>query len=181
LSFIRLLGVPLFLWLLLESHSDVLAVVVLAVGSLTDYLDGYLARRLNQRSRLGQVLDPVADRLYTLAALVAFLFRGIVPWWWVAILVGRDLTMWLVLGPGLRKRGFSSLPVHFIGKAATFLLLYAFPCVLLGFGDQPWQLFFKVLGWTCAIWGSVLYWWSALLYLRQGLDVFSRFPVTDSR
>ncbi|MDR1432408.1 MAG: CDP-alcohol phosphatidyltransferase family protein [Propionibacteriaceae bacterium] len=177
LSFIRLAGVPLFLWLLLETHSDVWAVVVLAIGGFTDWLDGQLARRLHQRSRLGQVLDPAADRLYILATLIGLLLRGIVPWWWVALLVARELMLLICLGPALRRRGFTSLPVHFMGKAATFLLLYAFPCVLLGFGDSSWQMVFRVIGWTCAIWGTGLYWWSALLYMRQGLDVIRRFPV----
>ncbi|MDR1238183.1 MAG: CDP-alcohol phosphatidyltransferase family protein, partial [Propionibacteriaceae bacterium] len=121
--------------------------------------------------------DPAADRLYILATLVGLLIREIVPWWWVALLVARELTLLICLGPALRRRGFMSLPVHFLGKAATFLLLYAFPCVLLGHGDEPWQLGFRIIGWTCAIWGTGLYWWSALLYLRQGLTVIRRFPV----
>jgi cardiolipin synthase len=175
-----LLGVGLFLWLLLERHSDIWAVVVLAVGAITDWLDGQIARRWKQRSRLGQVLDPIADRLYILATLVGLLLRGIVPWWWVALLIARDVVMVLALGPALRRRGYSSLPVHFIGKAATFLLLYAFPCVLLGSGPETWQMVFRVVGWACAIWGTGLYWWAALLYLRQGLDVIKRFPVLET-
>ena len=132
LSFIRLLGVPLFLWLLLERESDIWAVVVLVVGGATDWLDGQIARRWHLRSRLGQVLDPVADRLYILATLIGFAIREIVPWWLVVLLAARDLLMVTTIGPGLRRRGFASLPVHFLGKAATFALLYAFPLVLLG-------------------------------------------------
>ena len=177
LSFIRLAGVPLFLWLLLVREADIWAVVVLAVGGATDWLDGYLARSWHQRSRLGQVLDPLADRLYILATLVGFAIREIVPWWLVALLAARDVLMFTTIWPALRRRGFVSLPVHFLGKAATFALLYAFPLVLLGSGDDAWQIGMRVVGWACVIWGTALYWWSGLLYIGQGIDVVRRFPL----
>lgn len=179
LSFIRLLGVPLFLWLLLERGADVWAVVVLAVGGATDWLDGYLARAWNQRSRLGQVLDPMADRLYILATLIGFVLRDIVPWWLLAVLAARDVLMATVLYPPLRRRGYTSLPVHFLGKAATFMLLYAFPLVLLGNGGEPWQIVVRTFGWAFVIWGALFYWWSGFLYLRQGVDVIRRLPPLD--
>lgn len=178
LSFIRLAGVPFFLWLLLVREADIWAVVVLAVGGATDWLDGYLARSWHQRSRLGQVLDPLADRLYILATLVGFAIREIVPWWLVALLAARDVLMVTTIGPALRRRGFVSLPVHFLGKAATFALLYAFPLVLLGSGEQSWQIAIRVVGWACVIWGAALYWWSGLLYLSQGFEVVRRFPLS---
>jgi len=176
LSFLRLVGVALFLWLLLVQQNDVWAVVVLVVGGATDWLDGYLARKWNQRSRLGQVLDPLADRLYILATLIGFVLRDIVPWWLVVVLVSRDVLMFATMWPALRRRGFVSLPVHFLGKAATFLLLYAFPLVLLGSGEEPWQLVARVIGWALVIWGTLLYWSAGVLYLRQGFDVIRRFP-----
>lgn len=177
LSFIRLLGVPLFLWLLLVREADGWAVLVLAIGGATDWLDGRIARRWHVRSRLGQVLDPMADRLYILATLIGLALREIVPWWLVALLAARDVLMATTIWPALRRRGFASLPVHFLGKAATFALLYAFPLVLLGSGDQAWQQVAKVAGWAFAIWGAGLYWWSGLLYLGQGVEVIRRFPV----
>lgn len=177
LSFLRLLGVPLFLWLLLVRENDIWAVVVLAVGGASDWFDGYLARKWKQRSRLGQILDPAADRLYILATLIGFVTRDIVPLWLLIVLVTRDVLLALML-PALRSRGFISLPVHFLGKAATFLLLYAFPLVLLGAGDEPWQLAFRVIGWALVIWGSILYWSAGVLYLRQGLEVVRNFPPT---
>jgi cardiolipin synthase len=177
LSFIRLLGVPLFLWLLLERQSDVWAVVVLAIGGATDWLDGKLARSWHQRSRLGQVLDPLADRLYILATLIGFAMRDIVPWWLVLLLAARDALMFTTIWPSLRRRGFTSLPVHFLGKAATFALLYGFPLVLLGIGEAPWHTAARVIGWACVIWGAGLYWWSGLLYIGQGVDVIRRFPL----
>ncbi|MEA4945645.1 MAG: CDP-alcohol phosphatidyltransferase family protein [Propionicimonas sp.] len=188
LSFIRLfVGIPLFLWLLLGKGNEVWAVVVLAVGGATDWLDGQLARRWKQRSRLGQVLDPLADRLYTLATLVGFVLRGdIIPWWFAVLLVGRDVLLGITLWPALRRRGYFSLPVHFLGKAATFVLLYAFPLLLLGSGDEAWQFGFRIIGWALVIWGAVLYWGAGLLYLRQGISAIRRIPplsrtaVTDS-
>ncbi len=180
LSFIRLLGVPLFLWLLLVAQADIWAVLVLAVGGFTDWLDGYLARSWNQRSRLGQVLDPAADRLYILATLIGLAVRGIIPWWMVALLVARDVMMFVAVFPVLRSRGFVSLPVHFLGKAATFCLLYAFPLVLLGAGEGAWHLVARVIGWAFACWGAGLYWWAGLMYLRQSVDVARRFPPLTS-
>jgi cardiolipin synthase len=166
LSLLRLAGVPLFLWLVLGPRADGLAVAVLVVAGFTDWLDGQLARRWHQRSRLGQMLDPVADRFYILATLLGLAIRGIIPWWLVVILVARDCTIALLV-PILKTRGYSSLPVHFLGKAATFSLLYAFPLVLLGAGPGTLALVSRVLGWAFALWGTGLYWWAGWLYLAQ--------------
>ena len=167
LSFIRLLGVPVFLWLLLERQSDVWAVVVLVIGGATDWLDGKLARSWHQRSRLGQVLDPLADRLYIMATLVGIAMRAIVPWCKAALLAARDALMFTTIWPSLRRRGFTSLPVHFLGKAATFALLYAFPLLLLGDGEGTLATLADVFGWAFAIWGIGLYWWAGIIYAWQ--------------
>ncbi|MFC6360057.1 CDP-alcohol phosphatidyltransferase family protein [Luteococcus peritonei] len=166
LSFARLLGVPLFVWLILGPHADVWAVLLLMAAGASDWLDGTLARRWHQTSRVGQMLDPVADRLYIASTLVALALREIIPWWLVALLVARDVLM-VCLVPLLRTRGWTSLPVHLIGKAATFCLLYAFPMVLLGAGQGWFAHLCKILGWAFAIWGTSLYWWAGLLYVRQ--------------
>lgn len=166
LSFLRLAGVPLFLWMILGPHADGWAVLLLMFAGFTDWLDGHLARAWHQTSRLGQMLDPVADRLYIASTLVALAIRGIIPWWLVALLVARDVMM-LALVPLLKTRGYTSLPVHLIGKAATFCLLYAFPMVLLGAGSSMLATTSRVLGWSFAIWGTALYWWAGLLYVRQ--------------
>ncbi len=157
LSIIRLLGVPLFLWLVLVPRADGWAVAVLAMAGLTDWLDGKIARRFHQVSRAGQMLDPAADRLYILSTIVALMVRDVIPVWLVVILIARDLFM-LGQVPFLRTRGFTSLPVHFVGKAATFCLLYSFPLVLLGhLGAGGWTAA-RIVGWAFAIWGTVLYW-----------------------
>ncbi len=176
LSFIRLLGVPVFLWLLLSRQYDVLAVATLAFLGATDWVDGYLARKYHQRSRLGQVLDPFADRMYILATLIGLAIRGTIPWWMVVLLLARDVMMAVFVLPLLRTRGFITLPVHFLGKAATFCLLYAFPMVLLGEGPEQWQLVCRVIGWAFALWGAGLYWCAGLMYVGQTLDVLRRFP-----
>ncbi|MGH3867036.1 MAG: CDP-alcohol phosphatidyltransferase family protein [Pseudonocardiaceae bacterium] len=167
LSLLRLAGIPLFLWLLLGPHDDLLAVLVLVLSGLTDWLDGKLARLLNQSSRLGALLDPVVDRLYTLSTLLVFAAREILPWWVVAVLIGRDLVLLLTL-PVLRHYGYGPLPVHYVGKAATLCLLYAFPLLLLAH---------DVRGWVGAVaqafavaftgWGGSLYVWAGVLYLLQ--------------
>jgi cardiolipin synthase len=166
LSMLRLLAVPVFLWLILGPKADGAAVILLMASGITDYLDGWIARRWQQISRVGQLLDPLADRLYIFATLLGLGLRGIVPWWLVAALVGRDAVLALTL-PVLRKYGRGPLEVHYLGKAATFNLLYAFPLLLLGDGTGTPALVARVLGWAFAIWGTALYWWAGALYLQQ--------------
>jgi cardiolipin synthase len=169
LSFARIALVPLFLWLLLgprETWADLLALFILGLSAFTDWLDGYLARRWNQISRVGQLLDPVADRLYIVATVVAFVVRDIIPWWFAALIVLRDLVLALVI-PVLRRYGLGPLPVHFLGKAATFNLLYALPLLLLGQFEGGLGMVALVFGWAFAIWGAGLYWVAAGLYLDQ--------------
>ena len=165
-SIIRLAGVPLFLWLVLVPEADGWALVVLFLSGVSDYADGYLARRLNQASRLGEILDPVADRLYILSTVIGLAARDVIPWWVAVILPARDAFLWCLV-PFLRSRGYSSLPVHFLGKAATANLLYAFPLLLLGDGTGTLSTLAKVVGWAFAVWGIGLYWWAGLLYAWQ--------------
>ncbi|MCL2483170.1 MAG: CDP-alcohol phosphatidyltransferase family protein [Propionibacteriaceae bacterium] len=178
LSFIRLAGIPLFLWLLLGPHQDIVAIGVLVVAGVTDFFDGYLARLWNQVSRLGQVLDPIADRAYILAIIVGLAVRNVFPWVLVILLIARDL-MLATLIPALRARGFASLPVHFLGKIATFCLLYAFPFVLLGQLHFSGAIFFSTLGWAVVLWGTFFYWWAGILYMFQGLRFIHRTPVAN--
>ena len=166
ISIIRLAGVPLFLWLVLVPEADGWALAVLFLSGLSDYADGYLARRLHQTSRVGEILDPVADRLYILSTVIGLAARDIIPWWVAIILPARDAFLWCLV-PFLRTRGYSSLPVHVLGKAATANLLYAFPLLLLGDGSGTLHYLAKVFGWAFAIWGIGLYWWAGLLYAWQ--------------
>jgi CDP-diacylglycerol--glycerol-3-phosphate 3-phosphatidyltransferase len=166
LSVLRLLGVPLFLWLLLGPEADGWAVALLMFSGFTDWADGKLARWLDQSSRLGALLDPAADRLYIVSTMIALAVREIVPVWLVALLVGREF----VLGAALlvlRRYGYPSLQVHYLGKAATLLLLYAFPGLLLADGDGWLATLLEPFAWALTIWGTALYLLAGLFYLIQ--------------
>jgi cardiolipin synthase (CMP-forming) len=175
ISFARLLGVPVFLWLVLVVRSktgDWWAVALLAAAGLSDWLDGKIARALHQQSRLGQLLDPAADRLYIVATVIALAVRSIIPWWLVAVLGVRELVMAVVLAV-LRRRGWSSLQVSFAGKTATLCLLYAFPLLFLGSHAASYAEVTRIIGWSFAIWGSALYWWAACLYIAQARQLLA--------
>jgi cardiolipin synthase len=165
ISFARLLGVPVFLWLVLVPQADVWAFVLLAAAGATDWIDGALARALNQRSELGILLDPLADRLYIAATLLGLALRGMIPWWLLGILVLRELLL-LALLPMIRRSGRLALPVTYVGKAATFCLLWGFPLLLLG-GLPTFGTAAAAFGWAFALWGTYLYWWAGLRYAQQ--------------
>jgi cardiolipin synthase (CMP-forming) len=172
LSVGRLLLVPVFAVLILFGHVG-WAIVVLVVSGFTDYLDGTLARRWGQTTRLGQMLDPIADRLYILTTLLGLAYREVIPWWLVLLLIARDAVLVgsLLLMTVEERR---PLEVSFLGKAATACLLYAFPLLLLGDVDGVAGDVAQPVGWAFAWWGTSLYWWSALLYLRQAAAVLAR-------
>jgi cardiolipin synthase len=182
LSVLRLCLLPVFLWLVMGPEADGPAAAVLMFMGISDYLDGFLARKLDQASPLGAILDPVADRLYILVTVVGLGARGIIPVWLAVILPARDVLLW-VLVPFLRSRGFNALPVHFLGKAATAALLYAFPLLLLGDGQSAFEVACRVLGWAFAIWGVGMYWWAGLLYAWQVRTLLGstqrKVPVAD--
>jgi len=166
LSILRLAGVPVFLWLLLGPKEDGWALALLVFSALTDWLDGKLARWLNQMSRLGRLLDPAADRLYILATLIAFLIRDIVPWWLVVPLVVREAVLGVCVLL-LRHRGFAPPEVTYIGKGATFVLMYAFPLLLLTQGGSDLAAIARPIGYAFTAWGAVLYVYSGVLYVVQ--------------
>lgn len=175
LSVLRLLGVPVFLYLLLGPQADGWAVVVLALAGASDWLDGKLARWLDQTSDLGKLLDPAADRLYIFATLLAFVVRDIVPLWLAAILVGRELLVGVFLLV-LRHHGYGPFEVNYIGKAATFNLLYAFPVLLLAQGGSTAAQIARPIAYAFMLWGGALYLWSACLYLWQLVLAVRRSP-----
>jgi cardiolipin synthase (CMP-forming) len=174
LSAARLAGVPVFLWLVIgprTPETDGIAVGLLAAAGLSDWLDGKLARMLNQTSRLGQLLDPAADRLYIFATVIGLAVRGIIPWWLFGVLAARELCVALGL-LGLKQRTpYGALQVSFIGKAATLCLMYAFPLLFLGAHGGTAAEVVRVFGWAFTIWGTALYWWAAMLYLTQIRDL----------
>jgi len=169
LSALRLVLVPVFFWLIV-AELDGWAIAVLMVSGISDYLDGTLARRWGQVSRVGQLLDPAADRLYIVSTLLGLAFRDAVPWWVVGLLVGRDVLLSLTI-PLLARYGYGPLPVHFLGKAATFNLLYAFPLLLLAHVGGGIGAVARPVGWAFAWWGIALYWWAGWLYVRQSVGL----------
>lgn len=172
LSSLRLLAVPVFLWAIIDER-DLLALVILLLSGLTDYLDGKIARAFAMESRVGAFLDPIADRLYILTTLLGLAWRGIIPWWLVAVLLGREVVMATML-LYLRSRGQTGLPVHFVGKAATFNLLCAFPMLLLANQDGWLGEVALPIGWGLVWWGVALYWLSTVLYALQARSVLTR-------
>jgi cardiolipin synthase len=155
-----------FLWLLIGPQADGWALIVLVISGITDWLDGKLARWLDQYSKLGEALDPLADRAYTLAALVAFVIRDIVPWWVVVLIVGRDVVVSAAL-PLLRRKGYLAFPVLYVGKAATLCLLYAFPLLLLAQMDWPGADVARPFALAFTAWGIALHLYSGALYITQ--------------
>ncbi|HET9896016.1 MAG TPA: CDP-alcohol phosphatidyltransferase family protein [Streptosporangiaceae bacterium] len=169
ISLARLAGVPVFLWLVLGvrgTTGDWWALGLLAAAGVSDWLDGKIARAFSQQSKLGEVLDPAADRLYIVSTIIALAVRSIMGWWLVVVLAARELTLGIVL-LRLRRAGYGPLKVSFAGKAATLCLLYAFPLLFLGSHQGTYAVVARVFGWAFALWGTALYWWAAALYLVQ--------------
>ncbi|MEY9877080.1 cardiolipin synthase [Streptacidiphilus sp. MAP12-33] len=171
LSMARLVGVPVFLWLVLwpvfgGPKNDGWAIAILMLSGVSDYLDGKLARRWGQISRLGQLLDPLADRLFVLSTIVGLTARRIMPWWLTVILLSREVFIACLL-PILRRHGYGPPEVNFIGKAATFNLMYAFPLLLLTTYTNWVGTVASIIGWAFVWWGTTLYWWAGILYAVQ--------------
>ena len=175
LTVLRLVLVPVFLWLLFGAHANGWAVAVLMFSGFSDWADGKIARLMNQSSRLGELLDPAVDRLYMVVIPLAFAVAGLIPWWVIAVLVARDALLAAML-PALRARGLSALPVTYIGKAATFALMSGFPLVLLGQWPDAWSRVVLACGWAFLVWGMAMYLWSAVLYLIQVTMVLRELP-----
>lgn len=176
LSVLRLLGVPLFLYLLLVAEADGWAFALLVASALTDWLDGKIARALDQSSRLGALLDPFVDRLFVVTTLVGFVVRGIIPWWVAVILIGRDLVLTVTLVV-YRRRDLPPPDVIYLGKAATFALMSALPWLLAGEMDWGVAAFAQAFGSAFLIWGTALYVWTGILYVGKAIAVARAIPV----
>ncbi len=170
LSLLRLLLIPVFIWLLVGLDSPGWAFVVLFVSGVSDWLDGKLARWLNQSSKLGVLLDPAADRIYVLVIPIVFGIQGYLPWWLIGVIVARDVLLFATV-PLLSSRGITALPTLYIGKAATFALMSAFPWLLAGQIEGIIGTICYPIGWAFLIWGVGLYVWSLILYWIQTVAV----------
>lgn len=175
LTFTRFLGIPLFIWLALSAHADGWAILVLAIGGATDYFDGKLARALNQESKFGEIADPTIDRLYIAATLIVLYIRDAIPLWLIALLVARDVFM-AIVALVIQVKGFPPLKVTYLGKAATFNLLYAFPFLLLALSGSWYGTAAFIFGWAFAIWGVSLYLGTAFGYFRTAQKTITVRP-----
>ena len=176
LTFARFLGIPVFVYLALGLEADGWAILVLAIGGATDYFDGKLARALGQESKFGEIADPTIDRLYIVATLVTLYLREAIPLWLILLLVLRDLFM-LGVAAVLAAKGFAPLKVTYLGKAATFNLLYAFPLLLLALSDTWYGNLAFIFGWAFAIWGVCLYLGTAIGYFRTAQRTITVRPL----
>ena len=176
LSFFRLALIPVFLYFLVDGQY-ISALIILIISSGTDFLDGYIARRFHQVSRLGQLLDPAADRLYIFATLLGLAYQQLIPWWLVLVIIGRDVFL-LCIGVVLANFGFGPLPVHHLGKVATFCLFYALPVLVLAEAFPGAAFIASPVGWAFALWGAFLYWWAGIVYGIEAARVI-RLPRDD--
>ena len=165
LSLFRLLLIPVFLVLLLNAQY-LWALLVLVASSLTDFVDGYVARHFNQVTRVGQLLDPAADRLFIFSTLIGLAWTGFIPWWLAGVIFGREFLL-LIVGVILANFGYGPLPVHHLGKMGTFALLTAMPLLVLGAAFPQIDAVANPVGWAAALWGVFLYWWAGILYALE--------------
>lgn len=179
LSLFRLLLIPVFLGFLVLGHLG-WALLLIAVSAITDFVDGYVARHFNQISRLGQLLDPAADRLFILATLLGLGWVGVLPWWFVAVVIARDVLL-LVLGVVLANHRFGPLPVHHLGKMGTFAILFAMPVLLLAAAFPDAAAAALPFGWAAGIWGVFLYWWAGVAYILQAARMIREVRVAAAR
>jgi cardiolipin synthase len=180
LSGLRLVLIPVFVYLLLFAHANGLAVAILMFSGASDWADGKIARLMNQSSKLGAYLDPFVDRLYMVTTPIVFGLAHILPWWIIASLLLRDVLLAAEL-PLLRTRGITALPVIYVGKAATFALMSAFPLILLGQFEGLWSRVVLACGWAFLVWGTYMYLWSFIVYAWQVVVVLRRMPPVKVR
>ncbi|MHB1517108.1 MAG: CDP-alcohol phosphatidyltransferase family protein [Acidimicrobiales bacterium] len=164
ISAVRLACVPLFLWLLFGAGEQSAAAVLLGLLGATDWVDGTVARRYQQVSNLGKVLDPVADRVLVATSVIAIVVRGAVPVWFGAATLAREAVVSIAVLL-LASMGASRIDVLWVGKAGTFGLLFAYPAFLLGHGSADWQEPVRIFAWVAGLAGLTLAWVAAASYL----------------
>ena len=189
ISALRIISIP-FISVLISKHEMIAALALIAISSASDGLDGIIARRFNQVSKIGQILDPIADRLLIFCSILALSVAGIIPWWMLIIVGLRDL--WMAIQVlWLAQYGYGPLPVHFVGKAGTALLMISI--VGLIFADLGTSTFFHLLyiaalaarylkpvmklfiaALAAGIWGIAMYWLAGYIYTKQGVGLLRK-------
>lgn len=168
ITVVRLACLPLFVWLLLGRGDRLWAGALLGVLGATDWVDGWIARRWNQVSTVGKVLDPVADRLLFFVSIVAIIIDDAAPLWFCLAVLARELVV-AVATLVLAALGARRIDVTWYGKAGTFCLMFAFPAFLWAGADWAGSTVFTVFAWGFALPGLALSYWAAVLYVPLGL------------
>lgn len=173
ITLLRLACIPLFLYVLFGRDDRAWAAWLLGALGATDWVDGYLARRLDQVSELGKILDPTADRLMLLVGIFAIVVDGSVPVW-IAVLVLTREALVAVLAVVLAAAGAARIDVSRAGKVSTFLVMWAFPAFLMSESTIGGAAAFGVLAWVCIVPGLPLHWYSAAGYVPLARDALAR-------
>ena len=161
---VRLACIPLYVWVLFGAHHQTAAAIVLGVLGATDWVDGTVARRFNQVSTLGKILDPIADRCLVATAVITITIAGAVPAWFAAATLAREALVSVAVLV-LASLGASRIDVLWVGKAGTFALMFAYPAFLLGHGSAGWQDGIRVAAWVTGSIGLALAWIAAATYV----------------
>jgi cardiolipin synthase len=171
ISVVRLLCVPVFLWLLFGRDDRLAAGWLLAFLGATDWVDGYIARHHGQVSTVGKVLDPTADRVLLVVGVVALMVDGSVPVWLGVLTLAREVIVSVAV-LALAAKGARRIDVQWVGKAGTFALMFAYPMFLLANAGTSVSGAARVVAWGCALPGLALSYYAALTYVplaRQAL------------
>ena len=167
ISFVRLATVPVFIWLFVSGYENA-AVILYAAGAWSDFFDGYIARRTSSVTELGKLLDPLADRIFIAALVIALVVRRTLPWWVAVIILGRDLLV-VSLFPYLERRKIQRIAVNRVGKTATASLLAGLTMLAYSETTFPGAGGFEIAGMIFTWVGAALYWAAGYLYAREAL------------
>lgn len=174
ISAFRIVSIPVIAYLVTQ-HMMIASLVLLVVSAASDGLDGLIARKFNQVSKIGQILDPIADRLLIFCSVLALSIGGIIPWWMLAFVALRDITMGVEILI-LAQHDYGPLPVHFVGKAGTAVLMIAIVGLMIADIDVSLPAFqlLHLAALAAAIWGIALYWLAGAIYLQQGIALLRK-------
>jgi cardiolipin synthase len=168
ITVVRLALLPVFVWLLLSQHNRAAAAILLGAIGATDWVDGWFARRFDQVSNVGKVLDPVADRMLFFVSIIAIIIDGGAPIWFCVAVLAREIVI-SIATLILAALGARRIDVTWFGKAGTFGLMFAFPLFLLASSGGSWEILWLASAWICAVPGLALSYWAAVLYVPLGL------------
>jgi len=167
LTLLRLLCLPVFLYVLFGRDNPVGAALILGALSATDWVDGYLARRLGQVSEFGKIFDPTVDRLLFIVAITAIIIDGAIPLWFALAVLAREVLVGLMMAIATLVYKMPRIDVTYLGKVATALLMFAVPGFLIGSSGESYADFFQVVSWILGIPGLILSYWTGIAYIPQ--------------